>query len=221
MAFKMKGSSFYGKSNQSPTSKVLQMKSPMPMAKDDNLSDAEKQKIAKKRLDDAWKARQARYKAEDIARLKKLAEKKEADKFIDKPMNYDQIGTTTTSALPMDDNKVSKAKKDVQGAKDMIGAYVEPGKATKAGGSIYEDKYEGTGETRASKRAGRKIAKAEKKITRAGELYAKGKTKRADRKVKSADKKTTKARKIISKRGSGTTTRSVQEKYKNDPRYQD
>ena len=220
MAFKMKGSAFYGKSNQSPTSKVLQMKSPMPMAKEDNLSDAEKQKIAKKRLDDAWKARQARYKAEEAARLKKVAEKKEADKFIDKPMNYDQIGTTT-SGLEMNDDKVSKARKDVQGAKEMVGAYVEPGKATKAGTSIYEDKYEGTGETRASKRAGRKIARAEKKITRAEELYAKGKTKRAERKLKSADKKTTKARKIISKRGSGTTTRSVQEKYKNDPSYQD
>jgi len=132
--------------------------------------------------------------------------------------NYNEDGTKKGTAGA---NKLAEAKKNVQGAKDMIVAYVEPGKATKAGGSIYEDKYEGTGETRASKRAGRKIAKAEKKITRAGELYAKGKTKRADRKVKSADKKTTKARKIISKRGSGTTTRSVQEKYKNDPRYQD
>jgi|6_EtaG_2_1085325.scaffolds.fasta_scaffold74394_2 hypothetical protein len=120
-----------------------------------------------------------------------------------------------------DSEKLAKARKDVQDTKSTVKAYVEPGEAKKAGTSIYEDKYEGTGETRASRRAGRKIKKAEKKISRAEELYAKGKTKRAERKLKSAERKSSKARKIISKRGEGTTTRSVQEKYKNDPRYQD
>ena len=123
---------------------------------------------------------------------------------------------------PLHDNeKLAKAKKDVQDTKSTVKAYVEPGEAKKAGTSIYEDTYEGTGETRASRRAERKIKKAEKKITKAEKLFAKGKTKRAERKLKSAERKTSKARKIISKRGEGTTTRSVQEKYKNDPRYQD
>jgi len=146
-----------------------------------------------------------------------------ADKAGLKTFTYKGKSYTTKKkgAPKLDDDKISRAKKAAQGARSMVKAYVEPGRARKAGTSIYEDKYEGTGETRASRRAGRKISKAEKKIERAQELYAKGKTKRAERKLKSAERKSSKARKIISKRGEGTTTRSVQEKYKNDPRYQD
>jgi len=125
------------------------------------------------------------------------------------------------SPMKVDEDKLKKASTNVQDAREMVKSYVEPGETTKAGTSIYEDKQEGTGETRASKRATRKINKAEKKIAKASELYAKGKTKRAERKLSTAEKKISKAREIIIKRGSGSTTRSVQEKYKNDPNYQD
>ena len=120
-----------------------------------------------------------------------------------------------------DKDKIAKAKSGVQDAQEIIKGYKEPGEVHKAGTSIYQDQDMGTGETRATKRSERKIKKAEKKITRAEELYAKGKTKRAERKLKSAERKVTKARKIVIKRGSGSTKRTVQDKYKDDPRYQD
>ena len=110
--------------------------------------------------------------------------------------------------------KTGKAKKRVESAKSTVKAYVEPGKTKKLGGSIYQEKYEGTGETKYSKKAGRKIAKAEKKITQAEKAILEGKLKKAGRKSGKAIKKSDKAINTMGKGGSGRTTRSVQDKYK-------
>ncbi len=121
----------------------------------------------------------------------------------------------------LDDGKNRKAKERVKSAKSTVKAYVEPGKTKKLGGSIYQEKYEGTGETKYSKKAGRKIEKAEKKLAQAerATLEAQytsdlGKYKKAARKSRKAIKKADKAINTMGKGGSGRTTRSVQDKYK-------
>jgi hypothetical protein len=118
-----------------------------------------------------------------------------------------------------DKDKIAKAKSRVQDAKETVTAYKEPGETRKLGTSIWQDTDMGTGETRATKKSERKLKRAEKKISKAEKLYAKGKTKRAERKLKRATKKADKAISIMTKHGSGRTKRTVQDKYKDDPRY--
>ena len=77
----------------------------------------------------------------------------------------------------------------------MLAAKKNPGKPKRVGTSIYEDKYEGTGDTRSTRKAEKKFAKAEKKL-------AKGKIKQAERKVK-------KGRKTVTSMPSGPTTRTA------------
>jgi hypothetical protein len=133
-------------------------------------------------------------------------------------------GTMKVSPVEMkspvkDKDKIAKAKSRVQDAKETVTAYKEPGETRKLGTSIWQDTDMGTGETRATKKSERKLKRAEKKISKAEKLYAKGKTKRAERKLKRATKKADKAISIMTKHGSGRTKRTVQDKYKDDPRY--
>jgi|5B_taG_2_1085324.scaffolds.fasta_scaffold11642_2 hypothetical protein len=103
--------------------------------------------------------------------------------------------------------KKGDIEKDLKGGKEMLAAKKNPGKYKKAGGSIYEERYLGTGENKSTKKAERKFAKAEKKL-------AKGNLKAAARKVK-------KGRKTVISMPSGRYQQRIQEKYKDDPRYQD
>ena len=114
----------------------------------------------------------------------------------------------------LDDGKNRKAKERVKSAKSTVKAYVEPGETKRLGGSIYQEKYEGTGETKYSKKAGRKITKAEKKLSQAEKAALEGNTRKAARKSRKAIKKADKAINTMGKGGSGRTTRSVQDKYK-------
>ena len=117
---------------------------------------------------------------------------------------------------------LEEAKSNVANLKDYI-KYTEEGEKTpkKAGGSIYQDRRLGTGETKFSKKAKRKVRKSEKKITKAEEALAQGKTKKAERKARKAKKKTYKGYTHLSNKGPDMALeRTIQEKYKNDPRYQ-
>ena len=91
--------------------------------------------------------------------------------------------------------RVVKIEKDLKGGREMLAAKKNPGKPKRVGTSIYEDKYEGTGDTRSTRKAEKKFAKAEKKL-------AKGKIKQAERKVK-------KGRKTVTSMPSGPTTRTA------------
>jgi len=95
-------------------------------------------------------------------------------------------------------NKKAKIKKDLKGGREMLAAKKNPGKPKRVGTSIYEDTYQGTGDTRSTRKAERKFAKADKKL-------AKGKFKQAERKVK-------KGRKTVVSMPSGPTTRSIAKK---------
>lgn len=90
--------------------------------------------------------------------------------------------------------KKENIKKDLKGGREMLAAKKNPGKPKRVGTSVYEDKYEGTGDTRSTRKAEKKFAKAEKKL-------AKEKFKQAERKVK-------KGRKTVVSMPSGPTTRS-------------
>jgi hypothetical protein len=108
---------------------------------------------------------------------------------------------------------VKKAKSKVEGAKETVKAYKEPGEVRKAGTSIYQEQYLGTGETKHTKKAERKIKKAEKKISKAEKALAKGKTKKAGRKLRKAEKKAYGGVKAVGKGDVGSIRRTVQPKY--------
>jgi len=91
--------------------------------------------------------------------------------------------------------RVVKIEKDLKSGREMLAAKKNPGKPKRVGTSIYEDKYEGTGDTRSTRKAEKKFAKAEKKL-------AKGKFTAAERKVK-------KGRKTVTSMPSGPTTRTA------------
>jgi len=90
--------------------------------------------------------------------------------------------------------KKGDIKKDLKGGREMLAAKKNPGKPRKVGTSVYTDTYQGTGDTKATRKAEKKFAKAEKKL-------AKGNLKAAARKVK-------KGRKAVISMPSGRTTRS-------------
>ena len=92
-------------------------------------------------------------------------------------------------------NKKAQVEGDLKSGREMLAAKKNPGKPKRVGTSIYEDKYEGTGDTRSTRKAEKKFAKAEKKL-------AKGKIKQAERKVK-------KGRKTVTSMPSGPTTRTA------------
>ena len=158
----------------------------------------------------------------DLVYKGNIVPKNEAAEIKDSEL-YKKVGVNKTSGdkspatrleLAPGIQKTGKARIRVKDAKSTVKAYVEPGKTKKLGGSIYQEKYEGTGETKYSKKAGRKIAKAEKKITQAEKAILEGKLKKAGRKSGKAIKKSDKAINTMGKGGSGRTTRSVQDKYK-------
>jgi len=109
---------------------------------------------------------------------------KKADKTAD--------GRPGSSALQKKEG--GSIERDLKGGREMLAAKKNPGKPKRVGTSIYEDKYEGTGDTRSTRKAEKKFAKADKKL-------AKGKFKQAERKVK-------KGRKTVVSMPSGPTTRS-------------
>ena len=92
-----------------------------------------------------------------------------------------------------DKDKKAQIEKDLQGAKEMLAAKKNPGKPKRVGTSIYTDTYQGTGDTRSTRKAERKFAKADKKL-------AKGKLNQAERKVR-------KGRKTVVSMPSGSTKR--------------
>ncbi len=91
--------------------------------------------------------------------------------------------------------KKEDVKKDLKGGREMLAAKKNPGKPKRVGTSIYSDTYQGTGDTKSTRKAEKKFAKADKKL-------AKGKLKQAERKVK-------KGRKTVVSMPSGPTTRRV------------
>jgi len=148
---------------------------------------AKKSSKYKKDVEEGTKERGQRGTHKTTTRYK--ADKKNQDKFDKKIASRKKAG----SAVPMK-RKKEDIKKDLEGGRKMLAAKKNAGKPKKVGTSIYTDTYQGTGDTRATKKAEKKFAKAEKKL-------AKGNLKAAARKVK-------KGRKAVISMPSGPTTRS-------------
>jgi len=96
--------------------------------------------------------------------------------------------------------KDKEIKKDLKGGRAMLAAKKNAGRPKRVGTSIYSDTYQGTGDTKSTRKAEKKFAKADKKL-------AKGKLKAAARKVK-------KGRKTVVSMPSGPTTRSITQREK-------
>ena len=109
-----------------------------------------------------------------------------------------QGGKSSPAKKTKDYVKIEKTKKDLKGGREMLAAKKNPGKPKKVGTSVYTDTYQGTGDTRSTRKAEKKFAKAEKKL-------AQGKLNAAARKVR-------KGRKTVVSMPSGPTTRSIAKK---------
>jgi len=120
--------------------------------------------------------------------------KRDYKKEEDRQATERKAGKSTPAKKLRINPKIAKIEKDLKGGREMLAAKKNPGKPKRVGTSVYEDKYEGTGDTRSTRKAEKKFAKAEKKL-------AKGKFKQAERKAK-------KGRKTVVSMPSGPTTRS-------------
>ena len=226
MAFKMNPAlKAYGKSAGS--NRVMKMNKPMKMDKAMKMDPSAMKKdlpevtvTAKKpvrRVEKVLSSGYSKNSSGDLVYKGNIVPKNEASKIKDSELYTKK--TVGSSTVPMQKNgdkkvRIYKAKQRIKGAKSTVKAYVEPGETKKLGGSVYQEKYEGTGETKYSKKAGRKITKAEKKLSQAEKAVLEGNTRKAARKTKKAIRKADKAINTMGKGGSGRTTRSVQDKYK-------
>ena len=147
-----------------------------------------------------------KMKKESMAKLKEAAMKMKQESAMKKPLVGDQdklneglkkaIKAAPTKKISSGlGNKKAQVEGDLKSGREMLAAKKNPGKPKRVGTSIYEDKYEGTGDTRSTRKAEKKFAKAEKKL-------AKGKIKQAERKGK-------KGRKTVTSMPSGPTTRTA------------